>query len=89
MKGEVTTFVVDRLGLKIRSNLFSAEKTRIDGLCPGSDHCKTKPENSQNNRIQGTVGPRESNPTLNRGYDDACRRRPEAGDNQGSGGGAE
>jgi len=90
VKGEVTTFVVERLvRLKIRRNLFSAEKTRIDGPCPGSDHCQTKPENSQNNRHQGAVGQRESNPTLHCGYDDPSHWRPEAGDNQGSGSGAE
>ena len=91
MKGGVTTFVVERLGLclEICTNLFSAEKTSIDGPCPGSDHCETKPERSQDERHQSSVGPRESNPTFNEGYDDSCHRRPEAGDDQGSGGGTE
>jgi hypothetical protein len=50
---------------------------------------KTKPENSQDNRHQGTVWLRESNPTLNCGYYEPYHWRPEAGDNQGSAGGAE
>ena len=90
MKGEVTTFVVEPgLHLRIRSDLFSAEKARIHGPCPGSDHCKTKAENSQNNWHQVSVGPKESNPALNCGYDDPGHWHPEAGNNQGSGGGAE
>src|SRR5258708_37930847 len=43
---------------------------------------RTKPENSQNNRHQGAVGQRESNPTLNCGYDDPCHWRPQARHNQ-------